>query len=200
MDLLKKIARGLLKVENWRLYELPIRPLQESSDTSPGVLWKPGSEEDIFLLTLEAHNYNDWRRREAQRALKDGDRFLLGEIDGKIAHVVWWTAGNIVIGERSIPMGLGSVYVFNGRTADEFAGRRLQRSGLRQVANAANRDHPETTRLLAFVDETVQPAIKNFENEQARLIGRVKVYRFLRKWHRVQLDPGVESNIRADSR
>lgn len=176
------------------MYQVKLSDLDVDEFVSDGVTWRLGTAADVPRLTKESHNYDESRREEALRALQAGDRFLIAEIDGDIAHIVWWTRGEVYFPGQALPLGPGSAYVFNGRTAPKYLGRRLQRAGLREVTRILRKEG-NVFRILALVDEAVKPAVANFEKEPSTIVGRATVYRLLRSWHYVRMSDGLASDV-----
>lgn len=191
--MLTRIARGLIRITRWHVYEVFPHAGTPEPEPAIAVTWRAGTATDIDSFTVSEHNYDPIRKQWARKALADGDRMLIAEADGAITHLAWTTHRQVTVAGVVLQLPRGTEYIYDARTPDPFRGKRLQNAEIRHLLKRA--DAEGIDRLLALVDDDVPTSIRNFEREGFVRIGTITTYRFLRYFTYVAIPSALRLKI-----
>jgi hypothetical protein len=90
------------------------------------VSWRYGGVDDLLALRAPEFGYSEDAREFGLERLRSGDRFVLGETDGRVAFYAWVMFGQLDLSCRNyVALAPDRAYTYKLYTVPAFRGRRI---------------------------------------------------------------------------
>jgi hypothetical protein len=189
----KHIRRAIYRSNRVYIYEKDLSEDIPAPETLLDVAWRTGTQVDIDALNVADHNYDETRKQLARAALSEGAELVIAEHNGEVAHLCWTSFKALELPGLFIPLGPGRVFMYDARTPDKFRGKHLHGAGMR--VRTARAKAAGYRFAVSLADSTSPTSSHNFEREDFKLLGTIKMHRLFRKFRRTTLDPEVRAYL-----
>ena len=143
-------------------YLYGMRPAEVPADrAAPGITvsFRDADARDLDRLTEAEHDYSEAKKTFARERLAVGDRFIVGESEGRIVIYGWLTHGNVELGPRHfVPAPPDVFFSYNVFTVIQQRGKRLMPALYGHLAAQLQKGAP--ARLMAAADAGNPPALR----------------------------------------
>ena len=117
-----ELSTRLIEIRHKLLFEARLGDLQAPPPAIP-VRYRFGGLDELQQLTAERHDYDEPAKRLLRGRLRDGDRLVLGEVDGEQVFSGWLMLGAMECGtERKTSMSPRRAYSYKLHTIAAFRG------------------------------------------------------------------------------
>ena len=119
------VRYGLIGIRCKRLFEARLSDLHAPPSAMP-VTYRFGGLDDLHHLTADRHGYDETAKRLLRRRLREGDRLVLGDVDGKPIFSGWLMLGAIECGTQGpLCVSPRRAYSYKLHTVEAFRGKRV---------------------------------------------------------------------------
>ena len=115
----------LVGIRHKLLFESRLGDLHALPSATP-VTYRFGGLNDLHHMTADRHDYDEPAKRLLRGRLRDGDRLVLGEVDGEPVFSGWLMLGAIECGtQRTLRVSPRRAYSYKLHTVAAFRGNRV---------------------------------------------------------------------------
>ena len=180
MKILSRLLGLLIRYRCYRVYERDVSGSMPQFAPPTGVSVRTGIPADIDRLTEQDLGYDSLKRDMAAQRLKDGNRFVLAEMDDRVVSILWVSESSIWSPTGLRDLGAGWAYLSDSSSAGVEGQYDINKSLVRHALDVSR--EMGMTKGVCFTYAGDEDGVRIHEELEFVSVGDVRRMRILKSF------------------